>query len=42
LGIEFLNLEAKQIGKIVSLACMQHNAAFCPAKFWNSVHVAVF
>jgi hypothetical protein len=39
LGIEFLNprLEAKHFGKIVSLACMQHNAAFCQAKFWNSV-----
>ena len=37
LGIEFLNLEANHFGKIVSLACMQHNAAFCQGKFWNSV-----
>ena len=35
LGIEFLNLEAKHFGKVVSLACMQHNAAFCQATFWN-------
>jgi hypothetical protein len=34
---EFLDLEAKRLGNFFALACMQHNAAFCRAKFWNYV-----
>jgi hypothetical protein len=37
LGIEFLNLEAKHFRRIVSLACIQHNAAFCEGKFWRVI-----
>ena len=36
-GIEFLKQEAKYFGKIVSPAYIQHNAAFCQAKFRNYV-----